>query len=244
MSGCITTRSTKLEISHLWLFPRLSPISTERLHVSAYINTRSDTHKMATNITWHHNLTHDERKELVKQNGATLWFTGLSASGKSTVACALEQKLLQEGIQSYRLDGDNVRFGLNKDLGFSEKDRNENIRRISEVSKLFADSCVISLTSFISPYRADRDAARKLHEEANLPFVEVFVDVPLAVAEQRDPKGLYKKAREGLIKNFTGIDDPYEAPEHPEIHLNTHEQSVEECVSTIVAYLKQKQIVA
>lgn len=199
---------------------------------------------MATNITWHHNLTHDERKKLVKQNGATLLFTGLSASGKSTVACALEQKLLQEGIQSYRLDGDNVRFGLNKDLGFSEKDRNENIRRISEVSKLFADSCVISLTSFISPYRADRDAARKLHEEANLPFVEVFVDVPLAVAEQRDPKGLYKKAREGLIKNFTGIDDPYEAPEHPEIHLNTHEQSVEECVSTIVAYLKQKQIVA
>lgn len=199
---------------------------------------------MATNITWHHNLTHDERQKLVKQNGATLWFTGLSASGKSTVACALERALLEQDIQSYRLDGDNVRFGLNKDLGFSEADRNENIRRIAEVAKLFADSCVLALTSFISPYKKDRDAARKLHEEANLPFIEVYVDVPLSVAEERDPKGLYKKAREGLIKNFTGIDDPYEAPEKPEIHLNTHEQSVEQCVEAIIAYLKEHKVLA
>lgn len=197
---------------------------------------------MATNITWHHNLTHDERKQIIKQNGATLWFTGLSASGKSTIACGLERTLLAQGIQAYRLDGDNVRFGLNKDLGFSEADRNENIRRIGEVSKLFADSCVLSLASFISPYKKDRDSVRKIHEESNLPFIEVFVDVPLAVAEERDPKGLYKKAREGLIKNFTGIDDPYEAPEKPEIHLNTHEQSVEQCVEFIIEYLKKEKI--
>lgn len=199
---------------------------------------------MATNITWHHNLTHDERKQIVKQTGATLWFTGLSASGKSTVACALERTLLEQNIQSYRLDGDNIRFGLNKDLGFTEADRNENIRRIGEVSKLFADACVISLASFISPYKKDRDGARKLHEDAKLPFIEVYVDVPLSVAEERDPKGLYKKAREGLIKNFTGIDDPYEAPEHPEIHINTHEQSLEQCVETIIAYLKKENIIA
>ncbi|TID29292.1 hypothetical protein CANINC_002088 [Pichia inconspicua] len=198
---------------------------------------------MATNITWHHNLTHDERKALVKQTGATLWFTGLSASGKSTVASALERALLEQDIQSYRLDGDNIRFGLNKDLGFTEADRNENIRRIGEVAKLFADACVISLTSFISPYKKDRDAARKLHDDAGLPFIEVYVDVPLAVAEERDPKGLYKKAREGLIKNFTGIDDPYEAPENPEIHINTHEKSVDQCVETIIEYLKKEKII-
>ncbi|GMG19964.1 unnamed protein product [Ambrosiozyma monospora] len=198
---------------------------------------------MSTNITWHHNLTHDERKALAKQSGATLWLTGLSASGKSTIACALERYLLSKNVNSYRLDGDNVRFGLNKDLGFSEKDRNENIRRISEVSKLFADACLISVTSFISPYRADRDEARKLHESAGLPFVEIYVDVPLEVAEKRDPKGLYKKARQGLIKNFTGIDDPYEAPEKPEIHLNTAESSVEECVQIIVKYLTDKKII-
>lgn len=197
---------------------------------------------MATNITWHHNLTHDERKEIIKQNGATLWFTGLSASGKSTIACGLERTLLAKGIQSYRLDGDNVRFGLNKDLGFSEADRNENIRRIGEVSKLFADSCVLSLASFISPYKKDRDSVRAIHEASNLPFIEVYVDVPLAVAEERDPKGLYKKAREGLIKNFTGIDDPYEAPETPEIHLNTAEKSVEECVDQIIEYLTKEKI--
>lgn len=198
---------------------------------------------MSTNITWHENLTYDQRKDLIGQSGATLWLTGLSASGKSTVASALESYLLQHKLTAYRLDGDNVRFGLNKDLGFSEKDRNENIRRISEVAKLFADSCTIALTSFISPYRKDRDEARKIHEQSNLPFIEVFVDVPLEVAEKRDPKGLYKKAREGLIKNFTGIDDPYEAPLRPEIHLHTEKQSVEECVQVIVAYLKEQGII-
>ncbi|VEU19681.1 DEKNAAC100845 [Brettanomyces naardenensis] len=199
---------------------------------------------MATNITWHDNLSYAERAKLTERNGATIWLTGLSASGKSTVACSLETYLLKKGIQAYRLDGDNVRFGLNKDLGFSEKDRNENIRRISEVTKLFADACVISLTSFISPYRKDREEARRLHEEAGLPFIEIYVDVPLEVAEQRDPKGLYKKARQGIIKNFTGIDDPYEPPISPEVHLHTDKQTVNESVETIVEYLKKEKIIA
>lgn len=173
---------------------------------------------MATNITWHEGLTHDERAKLVGQKGVTLWFTGLSASGKSTIATALEQFLLQNKINSYRLDGDNVRFGLNKDLGFSEADRNENIRRISEVAKLFTDSTCVTLTSFISPYKKDRQSARELHEASNLPFVEVYVDVPIEVAEQRDPKGLYKKARAGTIPEFTGISAPYEAPEARDPH--------------------------
>lgn len=198
---------------------------------------------MATNITWHPNLNHEERKALTKQSGVTVWLTGLSASGKSTIACALEQYLLQHSKSAYRLDGDNIRFGLNKDLGFTEADRNENIRRISEVSKLFADSTAIAITSFISPYKKDRDNARKLHEEGNLPFVEVYVDVPLEVAEQRDPKGLYKKARQGIIKNFTGIDDPYEAPESPEIHLHTDKTTVEESAQIIIDYLKEKNYI-
>ncbi|KAL6942942.1 Adenylyl-sulfate kinase [Hanseniaspora osmophila] len=198
---------------------------------------------MATNITWHPNLTHDERKGLRKQEGVTIWLTGLSASGKSTIACALEQLLLQENVNAYRLDGDNIRFGLNKDLGFSENDRNENIRRISEVSKLFADSCAVSITSFISPYRADRDKARELHRESGLKFIEVYVDVPLEVAEQRDPKGLYKKAREGIIKDFTGISAPYEEPSEPEIHLRTDKLTVEEAAEKIYEYLKQEKII-
>ncbi|CAR22558.1 adenylyl-sulfate kinase [Lachancea thermotolerans CBS 6340] len=198
---------------------------------------------MSTNITWHPNLTYEERSGLRKQNGATVWLTGLSASGKSTIACALEQLLLSENVAAYRLDGDNIRFGLNKDLGFSEKDRNENIRRISEVSKLFADSCTISITSFISPYRVDRDRARVLHKDSGLKFVEVFVDVPLDVAEQRDPKGLYKKAREGIIKDFTGVSAPYEAPDAPELHLRTDKQTVEECAQQIYLYLKKESII-
>ncbi|KAK5773544.1 adenylyl-sulfate kinase PWA37_003038 [Arxiozyma heterogenica] len=198
---------------------------------------------MATNITWHPNLSYDERKALRKQHGCTIWLTGLSASGKSTIACALEQLLLQRGLASYRLDGDNIRFGLNKDLGFSEEDRNENIRRISEVSKLFADSCTICLTSFISPYRADRDRARELHKESGLRFIEVFVDVPLEVAEQRDPKGLYKKAREGIIKDFTGISAPYEPPLSPELHLRTDLKSVEECAEIIHQYLINEKLI-
>ncbi|EGX90223.1 adenylyl-sulfate kinase [Cordyceps militaris CM01] len=202
---------------------------------------------MATNITWHPSLSRAERNQLRGQRGLTLWLTGLSASGKSTVATALEQHLLQQGITAYRLDGDNVRFGLNKDLGFSEKDRNENIRRIAEVAKLFADSSAIAITSFISPYRADRDSARALHAavapgstDEPLPFVEVYVDVPLEVAEQRDPKGLYKKARAGEIKDFTGISAPYEEPSSPEITIKTHENTVEECVVQITKWLSDK----
>ncbi|KAI5284318.1 Adenylyl-sulfate kinase [Ascosphaera aggregata] len=169
------------------------------------------------------------------------------ATGKSTLAVELEHHLLVErGVAAYRLDGDNVRFGLNKDLGFSEKDRNENIRRIAEVAKLFADSGTIAITSFISPYRADRDQARSLHdqpaaaESAGLPFVEVFVDVPLEVAEQRDPKGLYKKAREGKIKDFTGITAPYEEPLKPEIHIKNHQVTIQEAVAQIVKYLEEQ----
>ncbi|KAG6362989.1 hypothetical protein INS49_008084 [Diaporthe citri] len=205
---------------------------------------------MATNITWHPSLSRKERESFRKQKGFTIWFTGLSASGKSTVATALEQHLLHLGVAAYRLDGDNVRFGLNKDLGFSEKDRNENIRRIAEVAKLFADSSTVALTSFISPYRADRQVARELHAASGaqggdepLAFVEVYVDIPIEVAEQRDPKGLYKKARAGEIKDFTGISAPYEAPLEPEITIRTHENSVEECVAQITKYLQEKGLV-
>lgn len=191
---------------------------------------------MATNIHWHAGISHEERSKYTGQKGMTLWFTGLSASGKSTIATALEQHLLHKGVVAYRLDGDNVRFGLNKNLGFSEADRNENIRRISEVTKLFADASVVSLASFISPYRNDRDQAREIHEKAGLPFIEIYVNVPVEVAEQRDPKGLYKKARAGEIKEFTGISAPYEAPLKPEIEV-THNQSIEDSVQKIYDYL-------
>jgi adenylylsulfate kinase len=197
--------------------------------------------QVATNITWHEGaVTRAERERNLGQKGVTLWMTGLSGSGKSTIAVALEQVLLQRGHHAYRLDGDNIRHGLNKNLGFSAADRTENIRRIGEVSKLFADAGLISVTSFISPYRADRDIVRKLHDDAKVPFCEVYVDAPLAVAEQRDPKGLYKKARAGELKGFTGIDDPYEAPERPEIHLRTDECSVEESVRRIIGWLEKK----
>src|SRR5210317_2018326 len=186
----------------------------------------------ATNVHWHEgDITREHREKLLGHKGATLWFTGLSGSGKSTVAVELEGTLHEMGVLSYRLDGDNVRMGINKNLGFSGEDRKENIRRIGEVAKLFGDAGTISLSSFISPYKADRDEVRALHEAANLQFVEVFVDCALSVAEQRDPKGLYKKARAGEIKNFTGIDDPYEAPEGPEIHLKTDVMTLEEEVA-------------
>ncbi|KAK7444503.1 Adenylyl-sulfate kinase [Stygiomarasmius scandens] len=196
---------------------------------------------MATNITFHPgSVSSEERVSLLKQKGVTIWLTGLSASGKSTIACALEQHLLHLNKFTYRLDGDNIRFGLNKDLGFDEKSRNENIRRIGEVSKLFADSCCVTITAFISPYRVDRDFARQIHDQGSLPFVEVFVDAPLSVVEERDPKGLYKKARAGEIKDFTGISAPYEAPEKPEIHINTAETDVTESVRIITDYLVSK----
>ncbi|QRV79821.1 adenylylsulfate kinase [Ceratobasidium sp. AG-Ba] len=199
---------------------------------------------MATNITFHPGaVEQSERTELLGQKGITIWFTGLSASGKSTIAVALEQHLLHLRKFTYRLDGDNIRFGLNKDLGFSEKDRNENIRRIGEVSKLFADAAAITITSFISPYRADRNLARELHKQSGLPFIEVYIDAPLSVVEARDPKGLYKKARAGEIKDFTGISAPYEAPENPEIHIRTNKLSVEECVKAVVDYLQHNQFI-
>ncbi|KAJ1834233.1 Adenylyl-sulfate kinase [Coemansia sp. RSA 2706] len=198
----------------------------------------------STNITWHEgNVSRDERAQLLKQTGLTIWFTGLSASGKSTVASALEQHLLHKGLNAYRLDGDNVRFGLNKNLGFSPEDRTENIRRIAEVSKLFADSAAIAITSFISPYRADRDSARQLHADANIPFIEVYADVPVSVAEERDPKGLYKKARAGEIKEFTGVSAPYEAPESPEIHIRTDQKTIAEAVLQITTYLQEKKYI-
>ncbi|KAK7193800.1 adenylyl-sulfate kinase [Paraphaeosphaeria sporulosa] len=206
-------------------------------------------HKLTdgSNITWHPSLSRSERNTFRKQRGFTIWFTGLSASGKSTIATALEQHLLHLGLAAYRLDGDNVRFGLNKDLGFDEKSRNENIRRIAEVAKLFADSSTIAITSFISPYKADRQQARELHaaqpahpDDEPLSFIEVFVDLPLEVAEARDPKGLYKKAREGKIPEFTGISAPYEAPENPEIKIQSDKTSVEDAVRQIVEYLETK----
>ncbi len=198
----------------------------------------------ATNVHWHEgDITRDFREKLLGQKGATIWFTGLSGSGKSTVAVALEGALYEAKRLSYRLDGDNVRLGINKNLGFSAEDRTENIRRIGEIAKLFVDTGVIVLSSFVSPYRADRDTVRALHEEAGMDFIEVFVDVPLEVAESRDPKGLYKKARAGEIKNFTGIDDPYEAPEKAEIILNSHEMSLDEEVDVLLAELKKRGII-
>ena len=192
----------------------------------------------ATNVTWQDGeVSREDRSTILRQRGATIWFTGLSGSGKSTIAVALEHALFGIGKLSYRLDGDNVRLGINKNLGFSEADRTENIRRIGEVAKLFGDAGVISLSSFISPYKDDRDEVRTLHEQAGLDFIEVFVDCSLAEAEKRDPKGLYKKARAGEIKNFTGIDDPYEGPVNPEIHLHTDEMTVEEEVQIILDHL-------
>src|SRR5690606_23981677 len=198
----------------------------------------------ATNVTWHSgDVSREDRYEILRQKGATIWFTGLSGSGKSTIAVALERALFGMGKLSYRLDGDNVRLGINKNLGFSEADRKENIRRIGEVAKLFGDAGTIALSSFISPYKGDRDEVRELHNAAGLNFVEVFVDCSLAVAEQRDPKGLYKKARAGEIKNFTGIDDPYEPPENPEIHLKTDEMTLEDEVHTVIDYLVKNEII-
>ena len=192
----------------------------------------------ATNITWHEgHATREERNALLKQKGATLWFTGLSGSGKSTVAFTLEHALLQAGHLAYVLDGDNIRHGLNKNLGFSPEDRTENIRRIGEVAKLFTDSGVIAMTSFISPYRADRNAVRALVAKGD--FVEVYVAASVETCEGRDVKGLYQKARRGEIPEFTGISAPYEEPLRPELVLDTNRQSVEESVAGLVAYLEK-----
>ena len=199
----------------------------------------------ATNITWHEgHVGRDERSGLLRQKGATLWFTGLSGSGKSTIAFTLEHALVQLGRLAYVLDGDNVRHGLNKNLGFSAADREENIRRIGEVAKLFADAGVLTMTSFISPYRKDRDLVRALHAEARLPFIEVHVATPIEVCEQRDPKGLYKKARAGQLKGFTGIDDPYEAPVSPELTLDATATSPQDAAVLLIQYFQKQGLIA
>lgn len=195
----------------------------------------------ATHITWHNgSICRMDRERIKGHCGFTIWFTGLSASGKSTLAVTTEVALHNRGVHTYILDGDNIRHGLNKNLAFSPEDRKENIRRISEVAKLFTDCGVANLTAFISPYRDDRAVARELCGNS---FIEVFVDCPLDICEQRDPKGAYAKARQGIIKDFTGISAPYEEPLSPEIHLRTDLLSVDECVKTIVSYLEQKKFI-
>ncbi|HIM39288.1 MAG TPA: adenylyl-sulfate kinase [Methylophaga aminisulfidivorans] len=194
------------------------------------------------NIVWHkHKVEKLDRSKQKKQKPCILWFTGLSGAGKSTVADAVEQKLFELGHHTYLLDGDNVRHGLNKDLGFSDADRIENIRRIGEMAKLFADAGLIVMSAFISPFRSDRQMVRDLVKEKE--FVEVYISTPLSTCEERDPKGLYKKARSGQIKNFTGIDSDYEVPHHPEVTLNTAELNVNECVDRVISYLKQNEII-
>ena len=188
-----------------------------------------------------HEITKEDRRSLNGHGSVIVWFTGLPSSGKSTIANEVEKKLIEAGTRTYILDGDNIRMGLCKDLGFSEEDREENIRRIGEVSKLFADAGVVCLSAFVSPYRRDRDAIRELVEDGE--FVEVFVDAPVEVCEERDVKGLYKKAREGVIKGFTGIDDPYEEPQKPEITIHTDKVSLEEGTQMVLDYLVEKKIV-
>ena len=196
----------------------------------------------ATNITWHEGqITKGDRERLLNQKGVIIWYTGLSASGKSTIAREVESILFEKGHLSYVLDGDNVRHGLNKNLGFSPEDREENIRRIGEVAKLFTDAGAIAMTAFISPYRADRNKVRDLMGEGE--FIEVFVDCPLSVLEERDPKGLYKKARAGEIPEFTGISAPYETPDTPELVVDTSELSIQESAEMVVNYLIKNKII-
>ena len=190
----------------------------------------------STNIRWHGALvTRPEREQILGARGCVVWLTGLSASGKSTIGRRLEQLLLERRVNAYVLDGDNIRFGLNRNLGFSPEDRAENIRRIGEVAKLFSEACTIAITAFISPYRADRDAVRALLPAGDM--VEVFIDTPVEVCEQRDPKGLYAKARAGEIAEFTGVSAPYEAPLEPELVVKTAGRSVDACAGDVVDYL-------
>ncbi|MCU7905829.1 MAG: adenylyl-sulfate kinase [Candidatus Thiodiazotropha sp. (ex Epidulcina cf. delphinae)] len=197
---------------------------------------------MDKNIVWHDaTVTRERREKMNKHRAKLLWFTGLSGSGKSTLAHALEEELHQRGCRTYVFDGDNVRHGLCRDLGFSVADRSENIRRISEMAKLFVDAGVISLTAFISPIREDRERARGLFPHGD--FIEVFVHCPLAVCESRDVKGLYKKARAGEIANFTGISSPYESPDRPEITIGTNDRSVKACVDEMIDALEQRGVI-
>jgi adenylyl-sulfate kinase len=191
------------------------------------------------NVVWHeHGVPRAQRWEAAGVRGATVWFTGLSGSGKSTVAAALTERLAARGLLAYTLDGDNLRHGLNGDLGFSAGDRAENVRRVAEVARLFADAGVVTLVPVISPYRAGREHARALHEAAALPFLEVFVDAPLDVCETRDPKGLYAKARAGELTGFTGIDDPYEAPVSPDVVVETATTAPEEAAEAVLVLLE------
>lgn len=193
----------------------------------------------STNIKWHHGkITKEDRVKLLNQKGVTIWLTGLSGSGKSTIAVELEHALIENRHQAYILDGDNIRHGLNKNLGFSPEDRTENIRRIGEVAKLFTDAGIITITAFISPYREDRDAVRKLLNNGE--FIEVYVKCPLDVCEERDTKGLYKKARAGEVKDFTGISAPYEEPLKPELTIDSSKLTVEESTRTVLNYLEEK----
>ena len=195
------------------------------------------------NITWHAGkVTRQQRCDVLGHHPALIWLTGLSGSGKSSVALAVEEALIAKGVLSYRLDGDNARFGLCKDLGFSPDDRSENIRRIGEVAKLFVDAGSIVVTAFISPYLADRDMVRASQAHP-AEFIEVHVNCPIEICEQRDPKGLYKRARAGEIKNFTGISAPYEAPENPEFVLYTGEQTLEESVDSLLGFLAKRGLI-
>ncbi|UOQ45708.1 adenylyl-sulfate kinase [Halobacillus salinarum] len=196
----------------------------------------------SSNITWHNSkVTKEDRQKQKNHKSFVLWFTGLSGSGKSTVSVELEKALYEHGVHTYRLDGDNVRHGLNSNLGFSPEDRTENIRRVGEVAKLMSDAGLVTLTAFISPYRQDRDHVRDIMEDGE--FIEVFVKCSLEECESRDPKGLYQKARAGEIKGFTGIDAPYEEPEKPEIVVETDKQTQEESVAAIMDYLKDRKLI-
>ena len=197
-----------------------------------------DAKSKASNIVWHNTqVTRAQREDLLNQRGGTIWLTGLPSSGKSTTAYALESELFERGFLAYVLDGDNVRHGLNKNLGFSVADRTENIRRVAETAKLFADAGIIVITSFISPYRDERDFARQIHLASGFHFAEIYIDTPMEVCEGRDPKGLYAKARRGDLKGFTGIDDPYEPPLAPELVCWTHEFSPKEIAFRIMEFM-------
>ncbi len=194
---------------------------------------------MSNNITFHHHkISKEDREKLKNQKAVLFWLTGLSGSGKSTIANRLEEKLFNLGKHTYILDGDNIRFGLNSDLGFSEKDREENIRRIGEVAKLFVDAGIIVITAFISPFQKDRERVRKLFPNGE--FVEVFIDTPLEICKKRDPKGLYQKVERGEIRNFTGIDSPYEKPENSEIYIDTTKMDIETSTNFIIEYYVKK----
>jgi len=196
----------------------------------------------ATNIKWHHGkITKEDRRKLLNQKGVTIWLTGLSGSGKSTIAVELEHALIENKHQAYILDGDNIRHGLNKNLGFSPEDRTENIRRIGEVAKLFTEANIITIAAFVSPYREDRDNVRKLLDHGE--FIEIYVQCSLEVCEARDTKGLYKKARTGEVKDFTGISAPYEEPLNPELTIDSSKLSVEESTRAILNYLEEKSYV-